>query len=701
MNSMNNRRSWLAALFVVGTILSPAPASAQDSDGDGVLDIDDVAPCDANTTMRVFVPADRQSGMLLYEDLWPARGDFDFNDLALSFHQILDLDAAGKLTKIQMDLDVLAVGAHEKNGLAFRIPVPRGAISSATLTVDGVSQAAAVWTSETEAVITLAPDLHALFGVDRAWVNTDPNLPSVPPVRISLDLVMATSQSIVLADAPFDLFIFDPTRGVEVHRPEYRGTSRLDGALVGTLDDGTSPSRAFVTQQGIPFALIFPELVGYPSEGVGIEQLYPDIVTFGQTAGAQAGLFYRNMVSVHRYIGQVTPMQLRTAGTPDTSCFAPEPGLCGPAVSTGHANPPLPQDLCDFGSPSAVTSNGLTWNWSCAGFYSTATACNAPDWVCEPFSATSCQVANGNGNQTCNGQGSGYGACVISSCDTDYYLSGGSCVAHTYSWQPTSWGSCVGAAASNWSGWSSCSASCGGGSQSRSCQGGISGTQTRAVECHRNDGVRVADERCLSTKPANTQSCSGGSNCTGSSSQACNTQPCYTYNWATGGWGSCQGGSASNWSGWSGCSATCGGGSQTRYCQSGSSGSQSRSVYCQRNDGATVADSNCAGGRPSSSQSCSRGSNCSGSSSQSCNTQPCYYYLSWRVMTNYNGRQGQHVACNVVQTTPYCGHGSWCNCPSPWSYHCGNYTNGQRTIWCPNNIGDEIQCVVTTSPQGC
>lgn len=695
------RNSTFALCLVAASFALSAPAAAQDSDGDGVQDIDDVAPCDPNTTMRVYVPGDRASGMMLFEDLWPAKGDFDFNDLALSFHQILNLNASGQLTSMQMDLDVLAVGARHRNGLAFHIPVPAASISSMTLTVDGTPVPASVWTTESEATVTLAPDLHALFGVVREWVNTDPNLPTHPAVRISFDVTFASGQSVVLSDAPFDLFIVDPDRGAEVHRPEYRGTSQLTPGLVGTVDDGTTGQRAFVTREGIPFALIFPELVAYPKEGVSIERLYPEILLFGSSAGAQAQLFYRNLVASERFIGQVTPTQLRTAGTPDVSCFLPEPGLCGPAVSTGHANPPLPQDLCDFGSPSAVTSDGVSWNWTCAGFYSNPTACNAPDLVCEPFSQTTCAITNGTGQQTCNGAGSGYGTCTAMACDSGFYQSGNSCLPYTYAWQTNGWGSCVGASASNWTGWSSCSASCGGGTQTRSCTGGIDGTQTRTVECYRNDGVRVADQLCTTSKPASIQSCSGGSNCTGSSSQSCNTQPCYTYNWATGGWGSCQGGSASSWSGWSGCSATCGGGTQTRYCQGGSNGTQYRSVYCRRSDGATVSDSLCGGGRPSSSQSCSRGSNCTGSSSQSCNTHPCYYYLSWRIVTNYNGQFGQYTACNVLQTAPYCGHGINCNCPPPYSNFCGSYSNGQRTIHCPNGVGDEIQCIVTTSPQSC
>ncbi|SMF39796.1 hypothetical protein SAMN02982917_2012 [Azospirillum oryzae] len=103
---------------------------------------------------------------------------------------------------------------------------------------------------------------------------------------------------------------------------------------------------------------------------------------------------------------------------------------------------------------------------------------------------------------------------------------------YTYSW-------------SGWSGWSGCSASCGGGTQS----------QTRT--CLRSE-TGVAGSTAV-----DPSYCGGGST---TNTQSCNTQSCCTPNPRVTGYG--------------GCSASCGGGSQTVYWEDGCGGSWTTSQSC-------------------------------------------------------------------------------------------------------------------------
>lgn len=152
-------------------------------------------------------------------------------------------------------------------------------------------------------------------------------------------------------------------------------------------------------------------------------------------------------------------------------------------------------------------------------------------------------------------------------------------------------------------GWSSCSASCGG------------GTQTRTVTCQRSDGVSLPDGFCAGITKPNT-------------STSCNTQTCYTYSWYSGSYGSC--------------SVYCGNGTKTR------------SVYCKRNDGSQVADSYCAGSKPTASTSCSFN---------------CYWSY------------GNYGACSTS-----CGEGTKTRTASCMSNYTGSYTS-VSTSYCTSYNG--------------
>jgi len=144
--------------------------------------------------------------------------------------------------------------------------------------------------------------------------------------------------------------------------------------------------------------------------------------------------------------------------------------------------------------------------------------------------------------------------------------------------------------------WSACSLSCGG------------GVQTRGLRCVDTvSGTGVINGYCVLTPPP--------------TSQSCNVQPCSSYAWSTGQWGAC--------------SKTCG------------SGSQSRSVICvDQSNGATVANSNCpASSTPSSSQLCNV---------QACPSSSSYMWWigGWATCSSLcNGIQVRYVGC--VPTTSF------------------------------------------------
>tara|TARA_R110000868_G_scaffold218576_2_gene469363 strand:- start:285392 stop:287203 length:1812 start_codon:yes stop_codon:yes gene_type:complete len=280
---------------------------------------------------------------------------------------------------------------------------------------------------------------------------------------------------------------------------------------------------------------------------------------------------------------------------------------------------------CNNGSLQAASNNCAgTGTWVAGSWSTCSTTCGGGtqtrSYTCQGGACTTPQPANDS--QSCNTQacgpdcdsqsitvsrnttdgrqtcmfvaGSGMNGDTIASTDTgicDWTSAGDAscsgnlkCVGNT--WQVESWNAVCGLSKGSWTtgAWSTCDATCGG------------GTQTRSVTC--------GFDTCTGTKPA--------------TSQTCNTQACATSGaWTTGSWGA-----------WSACSKTCGGGTQTR----------SRSVTC--------AYTTCTGTKPASTQS------------QACNTQACATSGAWTTgawsacsKTCGGGTQTRSVTCNFTSCT--------------------------------------------------
>ncbi|MCA9605507.1 MAG: LruC domain-containing protein, partial [Myxococcales bacterium] len=310
-------------------LLAPRAASATfDTDCDIVPDEIDTYPCDPSVSATGFAPAQGDHGMLLFKDQFPSQGDFDFNDVAVTYNYVFRMDRFGKVASFRVTFNVLAVGGTYHNGLGLRIPMLAREIRRATRTVAGQVTRLTPSALDADATFVVSDDLRELFARPEELINADPTLPRQIGDVIEVEVEFDQPRVFSLAAAPYDVFIFrtvDPS--IEVHSPEYRGTARMDTSLFGTQDDRSDGTRNFVDTRGIPFALRFPTVVAYPLEAVSIDLLYPNIVAFGQSGGTLHQDFYTSLPqSQYAYrdsAGQAapTPGFVATNDLPaDTSC---------------------------------------------------------------------------------------------------------------------------------------------------------------------------------------------------------------------------------------------------------------------------------------------------------------------------------------------------------------------------------------------
>ncbi|MCT4645944.1 MAG: LruC domain-containing protein, partial [Carboxylicivirga sp.] len=82
-----------------------------DSDGDGVSDTFDEFPNDENRAFNNHYPAENTYGTLIFEDLWPYKGDYDFNDLVIDYNFTQLTNSDNEITGIDTRLVVRAIGA--------------------------------------------------------------------------------------------------------------------------------------------------------------------------------------------------------------------------------------------------------------------------------------------------------------------------------------------------------------------------------------------------------------------------------------------------------------------------------------------------------------------------------------------------------------------------------------------------------------
>jgi LruC domain-containing protein len=279
-----------------------------DGDGDGVPNGSDVYPCDPDKVSSTYIPAENEYGQILFEDMWPEMGDYDFNDAVISYNYEIIANAAGQVTALRANLQAVAAGAGYHSSVSLGLPVPLSAIASVHRRLDAAAVDVPPMRADGQGVVIEAvADLKNFLGLPGQYINTLPTVGIVRPKDISILIELVTPGSLDGAAAPYDLFIArvdDPTH--EIHRPMYPGTSSMNTSLFGLAADGSTANRHFVTRNGVPFALDVPVSTRYPIEMHAIDLLYPNIVTFGATGGAQAADYYASGVQAsHRFDGDV------------------------------------------------------------------------------------------------------------------------------------------------------------------------------------------------------------------------------------------------------------------------------------------------------------------------------------------------------------------------------------------------------------
>ncbi len=272
-----------------------------DNDGDGVPNSTDDYPEDPDKAYNNYGPGEGIYGTLAYEDLWPRKGDYDFNDVVIDYNYNLITNASNKVVEVNSNFILKATGAGYLNGFAYELPIDQSKIVSVT----GQELSDNIFTindngtesGQNNAVIIVFDDAHTLFN-EEGFINTFPDLTYYEPVAINV--VVAVDGSIEISDlgtSPYNPFIIaNQQRGYEIHLSGQANTVLADESLFGTDQDDSdiNSNKYYQTSNNLPWAIHLPVSFDYPEETVSIEQAHLKFVEWAESGGSSYPDWYLN-----------------------------------------------------------------------------------------------------------------------------------------------------------------------------------------------------------------------------------------------------------------------------------------------------------------------------------------------------------------------------------------------------------------------
>ncbi len=279
---------------------TPPLTNSGDSDGDGVDDPQDEYPNDPARTADI----DYQ-GALGFEDLWPAQGDYDFNDLAVDYKITHVINAQNQVVDVKADWTIKAVGAAFNNGFGWQFAslpstsvstVSGSSITTGLVSLNGNGTEAG---QNTATVIAWDQTFSEIQHAGGPFINTIKADPYVQPVTKSMTLSFVNPvQTSALGLPPYNPFIFvDGDRGREVHLSNGKPTALATSNLLGSVDDDSDPGqeRFYRTENNLPWAIHVYGTYQYPIEYSPINEAYLKFSQWATSGGTSFEDWYLDL----------------------------------------------------------------------------------------------------------------------------------------------------------------------------------------------------------------------------------------------------------------------------------------------------------------------------------------------------------------------------------------------------------------------
>lgn len=261
---------------------------------------------DINTCACIINHFPEGFGTLAFEDLWPGKGDYDFNDLVMDYQFEITTNTSNYVQEVIGTFIIKAFGAGYENGFGFQLP---GTIDKTVLDVTGYNL--------TENYIHLASNgfennqsRPTIIVFDNSYnqmecpggtgVNTDQYAPYVTPdtLRVVITFPENTYTYDELNISEFNPFlIINQNRGREVHLLDNPPTDLADISILGTYEDNSDigSGKFYRTHNNLPWAINIYDSFDYPREKAPIDNAYNHFIEWAKSEGGSYSGWYRDL----------------------------------------------------------------------------------------------------------------------------------------------------------------------------------------------------------------------------------------------------------------------------------------------------------------------------------------------------------------------------------------------------------------------
>lgn len=218
------------------------------------------------------------AGTLAFEDNWPKKGDYDFNDFIASYTYSLVKDKGESLVKsIRMTFIPRALGATYNSGFAIQLPVDAEKVKAVT--------GGKLENNSGKAVILVYEDTRRNgFDGKGGYINTQKENGYVSGKSVTVNVILENKMDIHSFEG-FNPFIYVGSRNHEIHLTDMPPTEKMDHSLLGSGEDRSDAGRGvyYRTDNTHPWVLDIPSpnnntnsVWEYPLESATISNAYPN-----------------------------------------------------------------------------------------------------------------------------------------------------------------------------------------------------------------------------------------------------------------------------------------------------------------------------------------------------------------------------------------------------------------------------------------